>query len=915
MPRQGMPFVDRRDELAGLRALLDRTVANRGGVVTLQGIAGIGKSSLVAELAGTTRQVGQAGCQVVQVRCLSGIGSVNAFGPVMELLLAFPQRKPRRGLFSRTARGLVSASPDLLSLVPTVGPLLQAGAKVTMAAVEEGWPAEEMPLAVRMRQAMCDEVLTLPERHGPIVVAVDDAHRIDESSCHVLRRLLPLLQDRSLSFVIAYRPDDVTEAHPLADLLREAAGIDDFQEFTLAGLPRSALADYLAVRQSEHGAGPDVESLMRVTGGHPIHVDQCLKLLDEQGISIFPPGLHNGPAEFSLVPLWLENGGLPRTVESVLRERIKGIGDETRRLLAIAAVQGEQFLTRVVEEVSGWAHERVLELLYQACQDFGVIRQVLPPPWADRTESDFYEFDHMLIQQSFYHLQSPQTKRDRHARTAQSLERIKRDVSISLQELNLSIGLHYHQGKQLMRAAEYALRNAREMAQTSSSFTEAADLCQQALHDLRALSSSVDEANRLHVEVIELLLVVTALRWRGRLDLQQRQGLMLAELAAEAIEVAGRTGDATLRARALVLAGKTSLRTSGVNEALPKLREAVELARTTEDVETRFIATVEYGHQLAKQDLRAGLDLLREAEALYESAPSLAASQDPIVQHNLDEARTQLGINSFDIGDFAEAVRRIDTAVESLRARGRRAELAGALNYRAQILITLGDRSAAVEALREAVRIEGAQTDERTGWYAWNLALLGRTLAQDGGLAEAQRLADVAWQDAQRLWLANIVPVVQVYCAEVQLACGTNPARDDARRFLDNALDNARRGGLPRSEVNALSLLARLSLEQDDITAAVELSTRATELMQECGALSTVRIEEILLRHAWILHAAQDLEGAQRFLELAVRERDRKAASLPEGPRRQHFLTAERLNRRLATAEVRGLTALDSEPI
>ncbi|MDH2387428.1 AAA family ATPase [Streptomyces sp. HNM0663] len=906
-------FINRDRQLAVLDGLLAETARGQGRIASIAGPAGVGKSTLLRELERrAAAAAGRRRCRVVRVPCYGEIGEVNAYGPFLELLRLLQRVRRVRG--RRGARALLREAPDLLALVPGIGRILQAGAAVTKAAFDAGGDPEALPLAGSVRQAVCEAVLQLAHKRHPLVVAIDDAHCIDVSSTLVLRSLTRQLHEHALSFVVAYRAEEVGRGHALVKVLADAETAGRHTSLPLDGFSRQTVSDYLSRRLQWPGHDAAVDGLLRLTGGHPIFLDQYLTLLEERSALGVLATLRSSNATELVLSPGTPSGSpssLPATVESVLHERTKDIDPETRLLLTIGATQGEQFMSAVVQKLSGRRRDEVLDRLYRVHRDYGVIRPTAAPPWVTASGSDYYAFEHALLRLAFYELQSPQTKRDRHAAIGAVLDDMRSRVPGVPQEFVLDICHHYHLGRKPMTAAQHALRSARDLATRSSSFSEAASLCRRALEEIRSVAPQSGEADRLRVEAIELLLVVTALRWRGRPDLQRRSGLVLAELASEASAAAERTGDPALRARALFLEGKTLLRTSGVDEALPRLRQAVGLAQTGCDVVTRFIVTAEYGHQLAKQDLRAGLDLLRRAEALYDDSPELSASEDPTVAHILDEARMQLGINSFDVGDFQDATRRINACVSGLRARDRCAELAGALNYRAQIELALGELPQAVASLREAIACEESRDEERTGWFAWNLGLLGRTLAQQGELEEARRLADAAWADAQRLWLINIVPIVRIFHAEVSMRLLPDAAAwDSADAMLRAALEDARSGGLPRSQVNALSLLARLRRYHGEPSQALTLSTSAVEIVERCGPLSTVRSEEILFHHAWILHAGGDADAARRWLDRAWEEVRRKSASIAQEPARRRFLESVQLNQNITLARRFGFSRL-----
>jgi tetratricopeptide (TPR) repeat protein len=888
-------FVDRDSEIEAMLDLVRRTADGRGGLAAVAGSAGMGKSAMLRALADRSQRDRRARLRLIPVNCYGSIGDANSYGPFLELLrvLRAGGRRSRR-LLKVGARAVTEGSPELLGLVPAIGPLLRAGAAATKVALEGGpWKTGDDPVpgVANVVQAIAEAVTGSVRAKGPLVVIVDDAHRIDASSCAVLAWLVDRIRSLPLSFILAYRPEAVGADHPLQQLLGDADVRGDLTRTAIGGFARDALRDYLRSRFAFVASDSVIDWLQRVTGGHPIFVAQYLTMLEERQlldraistVDIRDSGASADSLEGLAAPIFL-----PTSVDAVMRERIRHIDPVTRQLLLVGAVEGEWFTSAVCGRVCELAHAEVIDRLHAVSRDYGMIQPVRPTNWNRQAGSDLYRFEHALMRLAFYQDQSSQARRERHVAVAAELERMTASLQSPPQEVVLDIASHYHLGGATMLAAERTLAIARGLASQGGSLTEATNLCRRALDDIRATSPGTRDIDRVHVEIIELLLVITMLRWRGRPELQG--DLALNDLATEATAAAARSGDADLRARALFMEGRILLRTHGPSFALPKLRSAAELARAGRNPVTRFTATAEYGHHLAKVNLGQGMEILSSAEAMYGAMRELHDSDNPVVRNLYDEVETQLAINYFDIGNFDESLRRLDACIDSLRARGRIDELSGALNYRAQVQIGLGRLEDAVTTLVEAVAY-GERTDVKTGWHAWNLGLLGRAEAELANTTAARALVEGAWSHAQRNWIINIVPVVRVYYGDVTLR--DDPPQDlfeGAMSMLRAAVEEARQAGLPRSEVNALSLIGRAHLARGDIRAAAEASQRAIDLFRRVGPMSTVRAEEVLFNHALVLRQLGDRAGAKELLGEADRLVRQKAATLGDPDMKVQFL-------------------------
>src|SRR5436853_6643346 len=105
--------------------------------------------------------------------------------------------------------------------------------------------------------------------------------------------------------------------------------------------------------------------------------------------------------------------------------------------------------------------------------------------------------------------------------------------------LVLEVAHHYNLGDEPVSAAHYYFLAA-QSSFSDGAFVETIELCQKARECLK----KVDNQDRMLVEVIQLLFVVSENRWRGKPELQEE--LAQASLAQEAEEAASRTGDLAL---------------------------------------------------------------------------------------------------------------------------------------------------------------------------------------------------------------------------------------------------------------------------------------------------------------------------------------------------------------------------------
>ncbi|MFC8268687.1 AAA family ATPase [Streptomyces cinereoruber] len=885
-------FVDRVEHMAELRELAAGLFAGRGRALVLDSIAGMGKTSLLGAFSRLSAEdPGLRRLRLVGARCHPGIGPGLVYGPVVDLMLPLAkgvkQPGPVRQFLSFTRRGVVRTAPELLSaMVPGLGMAFTIGQEVTQASLATGsMPFDSLqPFQQGVALQIVEALVDLARSGDPILLTVDDVQHMDPSSMLVVDRLLHQLSDAPIGLVLSHTTDAVAgggHAAMVEEMLQRWADDGVLTRRRLGGLPPDAVHELV---RSTHPTAPAAysEKLTRLTDGHAVFVRLCL---DEWR------------------PDAGDEVGLPPSLTRIVETRMGVLPAEDRELLAVAATQGPVFLSRVVAGALGARDEDVMERLRRIAGT-GLVELTSPPAWATEEESDCYRFQHGALWRVVYERQTPGQAWARHAAVARALtpERPRDDVPLPLR---LEIAGHLRRGgpRCLAASAEAHAELARTAATEGLSFAEAERHCEEALRAVRALPAGDAARDRLLIQVTELLLSLTEVRWRG--SSTPAGGTDIDALAADAEAAAVRCGLPELRIRTALLRGKTLLATRGLVPSLTKLREAVDLAEEHGDPVALFVARVEYGRQVSKRRLSDGLAQLREAERLYATDPRLGDREDPVLQHARNLGEMQLGVSLFDSGDLGEALERLRRCTERLAGETLRAELPIALNYLAQVYTALGEEAEAEEVLRRALEFE-AERGGDSGWHAYNAALLAQLLVRHPARgAEGVRLMEQAWAETERTWLANLVPIVRNLYAQILLEAAEPPADalERAGRLAVDTVLETRNSGMIRSEIAALSLRSRVLLAQGDRTEAEVSAREALRVLDEVGDMPALRTEEVLYRAAVVLRETGNHAEARSLLGRARAVIARKAESIPDERLREGFLRNVPLNRAVLDAE------------
>ncbi|GAB2872002.1 AAA family ATPase [Streptomyces mayteni] len=886
-------FVDRADSMGRLSGVVGDLVAGRGQVLAVEGGSGMGKSALLDAFAGEVeRDPRLAGrCRVVSVRCRPDGGPDTSFLLALEALLALRPPAETESLWRRAGSAALRSVPELLGLVvPGLQQLVAVGREVTEAAMRTGsLPGDSLlPQQAAMASQVAGALRVQIASGRPVVLMVDDIQYIDLTSLQVLDQLVAAMPDLPLALVLGHRTRDGLagdNAVAVAEVLQGWENASRLDREQLSGLPEDAVRELVRLRVPGAGSTSLPARLSEATGGHPIFVEQILRLV-RAGNAGRPAAV---PTE------------LPAELPIAISRRFHRLAEPVRDLLLSGAALGQSFLSRAVAEATGVPHDEAAELLRRTAHDHGLVKERADrPDWVSWLASDLYEFEHAALREGIYGELTAAQRQRRHADLARVLATLAPQTGPGEPPwaLRLDIAAQLRRGGPscLAESAAAHLGLARDAALDGLSFTDAERYCVEAIEAARRLPPDGGDRDRRLAEAAELLLSLTEVRWRG----QGPQGGLpdIDALAAQAEEAARRLADPRLLARTALQRGKTLMATRGLDPSLAKLREAVELAERSGDPVALFVATVEYGRQLPKSDLRAGLAVLFRAEEMYAAEPSLGRTDDPVLQHARNLNEMQLGVNLFDAGRFGQAYARLTRCTARLRSETLRAELPIALNYLAQLHVAMGAEPAAEAALVEARAFEEARGGD-SGWHAYNTALLASVLVRrDGQRERARELAGDAWQETQRTWLANLVPIVRNLYAEVLLETAAGP--DDLERVERLAIDTCvetEESGMSRSTIAALILRSRVLLRRGGVDEAAEVARGALAILDRDGDKPALRTEEVLWYAAGALRAAGYGAEADALLERARAEVRRKAASIDDPEQRRRFLSDVPLNR------------------
>jgi DNA-binding SARP family transcriptional activator/tetratricopeptide (TPR) repeat protein len=659
-----LPLVGRAVELqrAGDH-LLDRD----GGLVTIVGEAGIGKTRLVEEIeAGLHRR----GTPVARARCHVGETGI-ALGPIVELL-----------------RDAVRAGPAAKRLWSTPLWVRREGARLLPELADD--PKVPPPghldgpgARARFLEAILQLLSAAAADEGDVpVLVVEDLQHADDATVDVLVYALHRIEQGRLRLVLTWRDGSLADGHPL----RAALGAPEVARHVLHLQP-GRLGD-AEVRQLAGAPGMSLppETVDRLVGeaeGLPLAVVEYLRLLtsvDAEEVG--------------------DDWPIPSGLFQVVAGRLDALSETAGQLATAASVLGHDLDLRVLAETAGRTEDETVAAV-EELQAHGILR-----PGSEGT----YDFHHEKVATIAYDRASPVRRRLLHARAAAALA--ARSDTRGVAAPAAAVAYHARLGGDPQLAARWEVRAADHAARVFANVDALGHLD-------RALELDHPDPSAVHLRMARLL--VLAGDYAGALERFETAAALASDppaLAAVEHELGGlhlRRGrweaarahlegalhvlsdDPAREARVRTDLGLLELRTGRPEDAERAAATALRLAERAEDLEA-----IAQARNLAGLVARR-LEQPERAQRHLEHAAALASSlADPSVAI---AALNNLALATAEAGEPDRARQLLLTAIDRCERLGDHHRRAALHNNLADLLHRDGDEERAMKHLKQAVSL------------------------------------------------------------------------------------------------------------------------------------------------------------------------------------------------------------------
>ncbi len=658
-------MIGREPELAQIQNSLSPIFNGQfAGIITIYGEAGIGKSRLIYEL----RQ------NLIQQAELDPTKTVSwLYCPVDEILRQplNPFRYWMRNYFQQSRTQTEAENKQIFQQIlnelakqlndETVIHELHRTVSILGAIIDLHWADSlyeqlEPRLRSENRQLALINLIKAQTLLHPVILEIEDGHWLDNESKELIGALTRNLSRHSFTILLTnrYQDDGTIFALPIDDAVPRqeihltylsVIGIQNLAEQTLAG----------KITQ------PVLRFLMEKTNGNPFFAEQLLLDLKERESIIAnkaEPPIFDFRTGFTLEDV-------PANLRAVLISRLDRLIDETRQIVQMAAVLGQEFDIGVLKAMAV-EFDDLTEFIYQGENEqiWSAISKIL------------YAFKHALMRDAAYGMQLQSHLQHLHAFAALAYESLYED---NLSEHYANLAYHYEQAEIANKAIKY-LKLAGDAAKSSYQNEVALDFYNRLL--------SLQLNNQTQMEVT--LSIAEIQNIQGKWDeaiAQLKIGLRLAEKSQHPIS----------KIKFRTMLGDVLRNKGNYAEAFIYLDEAEILASSINNLQLQAnILTIKSRGNVYRKQFSRALIEIEKAYTYFETLNN---------KRGMAEASALIGANYGVTNNYRNALPYLLDSIKVFKELNNRAELSRPIHNVGLVYYFLGEYDKSEQYLSQAIKI------------------------------------------------------------------------------------------------------------------------------------------------------------------------------------------------------------------
>jgi class 3 adenylate cyclase len=343
------PLVGRSAELAAIKASVNRLLDGQGGIMSVIGEAGLGKSRLMAEI---RRLYQNEHLLWLEGRTLSYSNKIS-YWPFREILWQYAgiteldSDIQAWGKFETKISDLFPAESN--EILPYLASLAGLGTKGELGKNLARMDGDSVGKQIYLSSRRFFERLA---QITPVVLIFEDLHWADESTVALIAHLFPLIMRVPVLICGISRPEDTTPA----SRLREIAVMDHERRYTEIRINPLSPTECTNLMENllliENLPSRIRKIMVQKADGNPFFLEEIMRTLIDRSAVVNENGRWRVSASIDTITI-------PDTVQGVIIARIDRLDEELKLVLKTASVIGRTFFYRVLRAIEDSERYRV----------------------------------------------------------------------------------------------------------------------------------------------------------------------------------------------------------------------------------------------------------------------------------------------------------------------------------------------------------------------------------------------------------------------------------------------------------------------------------------------------------------------------------------------------------------------------
>ncbi len=332
----------------------------------------------------------------------------------------------------------------------------------------------------------------------PVALFIDDLHWADVGALQLLHYLARSSKNHPVAIIGVYRPEDLADPskpHPLLELIDRLVPEKQLKLITLERFDQLETGEIIqSLLQNKMFPKELVEFVHVETEGNPFFIEEMLRSLVEEDIVRYVENIDSWVFDAKI-----SKSELPDTIKDVVNARIGRLPKNTRLVLEIASVLGNEFDYINLSAISKFDEEELVSIIDDLIH-FKLINE-LPTEFGQPIR---YRFAHNKLCEVLYDELGQSHKRLLHSKAASAIEeRHKNDLDNVIYEL----AQHCYHGGDYLKGLDYQIK-AGEKALMSYAPEKARMFYQWSLDSIKLVkeeSPDSESNNKIHVNILSKL--------------------------------------------------------------------------------------------------------------------------------------------------------------------------------------------------------------------------------------------------------------------------------------------------------------------------------------------------------------------------------------------------------------------------